>query len=69
MVYHRILNIMPCAVPWDLIVYRFYIKKLISSSPDLPLHLSPIPHPLATTSLFSMSVSLFLFVSCFRFHI
>ena len=26
MVYHIILNIVPCAIQWDLVVYPFYIK-------------------------------------------
>ena len=61
MVYHRKLNIVSCA---------FYSRTLLSvhslynSSHMLPPNSqsvpSPIPPPLATTSLFSMSVSLFL---------
>ena len=48
MVYQRILNTILCVIQEDLVVYPFY--KFTSD-----------PSPLATTSLFSMSVSLRLF--------
>ena len=54
-VYHRVLNIVLCAIvgPCGLsIPYR----KLTSANPNLPLHPSLNPSPLATTSLFSMWV-------------
>ena len=28
MVYYRILNIVPCALQWDLVVYLFFFKSL-----------------------------------------
>ena len=37
MVYHSILNIVLCAIQQDL-VYPFYIQKLTSAKPNLPLH-------------------------------
>ena len=37
MLYHRILNIVLCAIQQDL-VYPFYIQKLTSAKPNLPLH-------------------------------
>ena len=46
MVYHRILNIVPCAIQQDLVVYPFYIYKLTSADSNLPLHSSPNPRPL-----------------------
>ena len=33
MVYHRILNIIPCAIQQDLVVYPSYIKQLTSANP------------------------------------
>ena len=75
MVYHRILNIVPCTIV-DLIVHPFYIYQFASANPKLPIHPSPTPLPLTTTWLFSMSMILFLFhryicefVSYFRFYI
>ena len=61
MVYHRILNIAPCAIQWDLVVYTFCIYQFASGKPNLPLPPSPSLSPLANTNLFSMSMILFLF--------
>ena len=57
MVYHRILNMLLCAIQEDLAVYPFYIQKLTFANTNL--HPSLNPHPLATTSQFSTSVILF----------
>ena len=57
MVYHRILNIVPCAIPCYLSI--LYVIVCICSSQTLSLSLLHIPILLETTSLFSMSVSLF----------
>ena len=74
MVYHKILNIVPCAIQQDLIytIYLIYTSwhLLIPNSQPFP----PFPTALATTSLFSMSMSLYLFhryvhLSYFSFHI
>ena len=47
MVYHRMLNIVPCALQQDLVVYPFFIYYFASTKPKLPIH--PFPHhPLAT---------------------
>ena len=73
MVYHRILNIAPCAIQWDLVVYTFCIYQFACGKPNLPLLPSPSLSALANTNLFSMSMILFLFHRYvhlyFRFHI
>ena len=43
-VYHRILNIVLCAIQEDLVIYPFCILKLTSANPNLPLH--PFPNSL-----------------------
>jgi len=61
MAYHRILNIVPYAIQWDLVVYHSIynsLQLLAPNSHSIPL---PLSSPSATTSLFSTSVSLFLF--------
>ena len=59
MVYCKILNIVPCAIQQDL-VYPSYIEQFASANLKLPiLYSAP---SLATTSLFSLSMSLFLFL-------
>ena len=51
-VYHSTLSIVPCATQQDLVYHSVYNS----------LHLrTPASHPLGTTSLSSMSMSLFLF--------
>ena len=47
----------PCAPQQDLVLYLFYAYSFASANPKLPIRPS---HP-ATTSLFSVSVSLVLF--------
>ena len=59
MVYHGILTIAPCALQQTLLLIHSLCNSLhllIPASHSTPL---PIPFPLATTSLFSMSVGLF----------
>ena len=63
MVYHRILNMLLCAIQEDLAVYPFYIQKLTFANTNL--HPSLNPHPLATISQFSTSVILFCFIERF----
>ena len=58
MVYHKILTIVCVIYNRDLVIYPFYICQFASANLQVPIH--PHPRP-ATTSLFSMSVSLFLF--------
>ena len=60
-VYSRIVNIVPCAPHWDLVVYPSYICLSASAIPKLPHLPSSSPSPLATKSLISASVSQFLF--------
>ena len=57
MVYHRILNIVPCAIQWELFAHILQKIVYICKS-QLPVLPSPLPFPLVTTSLFYMSVSL-----------
>ena len=46
MVYHKIVNIVPCALQYNLVVYPFYLdKKLTSANPNLPPYSSPNPLP------------------------
>ena len=56
----RILNIVPCAIQLDL-VYPFYTYQFASASPKSQSNFFPPHFPLATTSLFSMSLILFMF--------
>ena len=61
MVYYRILNMVLYAIQYNLI-YPFYIQKLHLLIPASHSNTPPLPvAPLATTSLFSMSLILFLF--------
>ena len=61
MVYPKRLDRVPWAVQQDLIAYPFSMQQLASTNPKLPVQPTPSASPLATTSLFSVSVSLFLF--------
>ena len=61
MLHHKWLDIVPSALWQDLIAYPLQRQQFASMNPRLPVHPTPSPSPLATTSLFSMSVSLFLF--------
>ena len=56
--YYKMLNIVPCAIQLDLVVYSVCnsLYLLISNSQSIP---SPFPSLLGNTSLFFMSVSLF----------
>ena len=58
--FERILNIVPCAIQWDL-VDLFYIQNCVSVNLKLLIYPFPRLSPLVTINLFSMSVSLFLF--------
>ena len=51
----------------DLIAYLFQMQQFASINPKLPVHPTPSLLPLTTTSLFSMSMSLFLF--CRQVHL
>ena len=57
------LDIVPCAIQQDLIAYPLKTQWFASTNPKLPVHpnYQTSPSPLATTSLFAMSMSLFLF--------
>ena len=59
MVYHRILNIVPCAVQQDLVYPSYVCNSLHLLIPNSqPFTFPPLPQFLATTQLFSVSVSL-----------
>ena len=60
-VYYKILTIVLCAIQQDLVAYLFSIQQFVSMNPKLLVYPSPYLSLLATISLFSMSVSLFLF--------
>ena len=59
MLHRKWLNIVPCAIQQGLIAYPLHTLSFASTNPKLPVH--PTPSPSATTSLFSKSMSLFLF--------
>ena len=44
MVYHGILNIGPCAVQQDLVVYPFHIQQFGSANPKLQVYLLFMQH-------------------------
>ena len=71
MAYHKILNIVLCALKQGLALYPFYTQKLTSDNPNIPLHPSPNAFPLAATSLCeSVSVlQIQSLVSYFRSHV
>ena len=43
MVCHKILNIIPCAIQQDLVVYPSYIYQFVYANPKLPIHPSSTP--------------------------
>ena len=63
MTYHRTLNIVPCAVQSDLIVYSIYDSWCLLIRTPSP-SLSHPSCPLVTTSLFSVTVSLSVSLVC-----
>ena len=56
-VYHRILNIFPCAVQWDPVVYPFCIYQFASANPRLAIQTRPSLLPLGNPQ----------FILCFCF--
>ena len=54
MVYHRSLNILPCAVQWTSYIHSMY-NSLHVIAPNLQSISPPHPSHLATTNLFSRS--------------
>ena len=58
----------PCAIQQDLIAYPLQMQQFASTNPKLPVHPTPSHSPLATTSLFSNSMSLFLFYIKFKLY-
>ena len=54
MVYHRILNIVSCAIQSDLVVYPFCIYQFSSANPNLTLHPIPSLFPLGSHILLSL---------------
>ena len=41
MVYHRILNTVPCAIQQGLVIHLFYIYQSASANPQIPIQASP----------------------------
>ena len=74
MVYYNTLNIVPCAIQQDLVVYLFYIQQFVSASPKLLIYSSP-PFPFGNHKfVFSVCESISVsqigsLVSYFRFYI
>ena len=65
MVYHRILDRVPCAAQPDLVVHPSYRQQFASAHPKLPVFPAPKPHPWQPQVCSLMSVSLFLFCRWF----
>ena len=63
LVYHRMLNLVPCAVQEDLIVYPSYTRQFASANPKLSTHPFPTPasRPPWQSQVCSLHLSLFLF--------
>jgi len=59
MLHHKWLDIVPSAIQQDLIAYPFQRQWFASTNTQFPIHPTPSPSPLATTSLFSMSMIFF----------
>ena len=51
MFHHKWLDTAPCAIQQDLIAYPLQMQKFASTNPKVPVHPTPSPSPLATTSL------------------
>ena len=64
-IYHRILNIIPCAIHLGPCCLSILHIITASANPKPQYMPTPFPSPLANASLSSMSVSLFLFVDNF----
>ena len=71
----QVLNIVPCAVQQNLVVYLFHTKQFayVSASPQIPVQSSPITLPFDNhRSILCESVSISQigsFLSYFRFHV
>ena len=69
----RGLTIVPCAIQQELVIDLFYVQQFVSANPKLLIY--PFLPLSSLVSLFSTSVSLFLFCKLaylyyfFRFHI
>ena len=53
MLHHKCLDIVPSAIQQDLTAYPFQRQQFASMNPRFPVHPTPFPSLLATTSLFS----------------
>ena len=67
MLHHKGLGRVPRALQQDLTAYPLQMKSFASTNPKLPVHPTLSLSSLAATSLFSMSMSLFLF--CRKVHL
>ena len=59
MLHHKWLDIVLSAVRQELIAYPLQMQLFASINPRFPVHPTPSPSPLATTSLFSKSMIFF----------
>ena len=60
-IYYKILNTVPCPIHQVLVPYLFYIQHCVSVNPKFLIYLLPLLSPWVTTSLFPVSVNLFMF--------
>ena len=56
MLYHKWLDIVPCATQWSLIIYPPHMQEFASTNPTLPVH--PPPSPSASPRLRQTSLIL-----------
>ena len=54
-----LLDIVPSAIEQDLIAYPLQTQEFASIKPRLPVHPTLLPFPLATSSLFSKTLSFY----------
>ena len=59
MFHQKWLDVVLCALQQDLIAYPLQMQWFAFTNPKLPVHPTPSPSHFATTTLFSMSMSLF----------
>ena len=67
LVYHRMLNIVPCTIQQDLVVYSFSVKYLAFADPKLPIH--PFPTLSLPRQLLALSMSMILLLIHIEIHL
>lgn len=53
-IFHKILNIVPCAIQWDLAVHRFCTYEFASANPRLHAILLPLSLPTWKPPVYSL---------------